>query len=554
MNVYLITATCLSLTGSAFAQTALLREGDLAPTGAPGQLIEIIGKSTVNSQGGFGVNFRSSDGTLDVSGIWGNFAPGSGALIRESMVIAGFEQLRYDIEFGLSSASTCYVTSVDVFGGASNVESVWLDGMPLGLAGDLIPGTTNTFTFFTDATLTDAGVPHFVAGIEDSAGVLVGRGLYSGASPTALYETGDMVPNMPFALSSSAIDFDYKFSPDGSQQLIEMDLDTAGTEDRAMSLNGAGLVLGGTLLREDQPIPTSVGGIAAENWDNFDFYVINNSGQYAITGDTNGATTSDEFILRNGTIWHREGDMIDGNTVVDTIEGLAQNSSNTIAYIWDVVAGADTAEALFIEENLLLMEGDAVDWDGDGVIDPAVTIEGFTGTNSLSLGDDGTVYFTADVDIAGSTLAGFFSITEGSAGTNYCAANANSTGSSARISAQGSVSVVTNNFSLVCNSMPSFSFGFFIVSSQQGFVANPAGSEGNLCIGGAIGRYQAQISNSGAAGAISLLTDLTALPQPNGSVVVLPGDTWNFQAWFRDQAASGMSSSNLSDGLEVVFN
>ena len=88
----------------------------------------------------------------------------------------------------------------------------------------------------------------------------------------------------------------------------------------------------------------------------------------------------------------------------------------------------------------------------------------------------------------------------------------------------------------------------------QGSVANPGGSEGILCLGGAIGRYvgPGQIVNSGATGEVSLALDLTQTPQPTGFVSVQPGETWNFQAWYRD-AVGGTATSNFTDGLEVQF-
>ena len=49
------------------------------------------------------------------------------------------------------------------------------------------------------------------------------------------------------------------------------------------------------------------------------------------------------------------------------------------------------------------------------------------------------------------------------------------------------------------------------------------------------------------------MLDLTSVPQPMGSVAVLGGETWNFQAWFRD-SSMGASTSNFSDGLEMTFN
>ena len=92
------------------------------------------------------------------------------------------------------------------------------------------------------------------------------------------------------------------------------------------------------------------------------------------------------------------------------------------------------------------------------------------------------------------------------------------------------------------------------VRRVQNFVMNPAGSAGNLCLGGAIGRYvgPGQVQGSGAQGQISLTLDLTALPQPNGLVAAQIGESWSWQTWFRD-SSMGAATSNFSDGLEVVF-
>ena len=85
----------------------------------------------------------------------------------------------------------------------------------------------------------------------------------------------------------------------------------------------------------------------------------------------------------------------------------------------------------------------------------------------------------------------------------------------------------------------------------QGFVPFPPGSQGNLCLGGGIGRHAKQIGNSGPAGELFLELDLTALPRPNGTHPVVAGETWNFQCWFRDQNPG--ITSNFSDGIEIVF-
>jgi hypothetical protein len=140
-------------------------------------------------------------------------------------------------------------------------------------------------------------------------------------------------------------------------------------------------------------------------------------------------------------------------------------------------------------------------------------------------------------------------------GTSYCVPGvANSTGYPASIFATGSTSVAANDVTLTSVLVPDNSFGFYLTSTTQGNIANPGGSQGNLCLSGSIGRYvgAGQIQNSGTSGSISLVLDLTQHPTPTGLVSVIPGQTWHFQAWFRD-VASGVATSNFTDGLRVTF-
>ncbi len=84
----------------------------------------------------------------------------------------------------------------------------------------------------------------------------------------------------------------------------------------------------------------------------------------------------------------------------------------------------------------------------------------------------------------------------------------------------------------------------------QGLVFNPGGSQGTLCLGGAIGRLTQYVMNSGAGGRFSARIDLGDLPAPLGSAVD-PGETWHFQAWFRDHNPG--PTSNFSDAVSVPF-
>ncbi len=134
-------------------------------------------------------------------------------------------------------------------------------------------------------------------------------------------------------------------------------------------------------------------------------------------------------------------------------------------------------------------------------------------------------------------------------GTNYCGpAVPNSSGLSAVISAMGSEQVSQNNVTLTAAGLPSNQFGYFLTSQTSGFIANPGGSQGNLCLGGTMGRYSAFVQNSGGAGEFSLQIDLTNMPGPV-QTVVNPGETWYFTAWFRDVG----STSNFTDGIQIDF-
>jgi len=140
-----------------------------------------------------------------------------------------------------------------------------------------------------------------------------------------------------------------------------------------------------------------------------------------------------------------------------------------------------------------------------------------------------------------------------SIGARYCTAAVNSTGASALLGATGSAAAQQNDVTLRCTRMPQNAFSFFLTSATQGFVANPGGSQGNLCLSGGIGRYigPGQVQNSGAAGEVALRINLNQHPTPTGLVSVAAGQTWNFQCWYRD--ANPTVTSNFSDGLAVAF-
>jgi len=144
----------------------------------------------------------------------------------------------------------------------------------------------------------------------------------------------------------------------------------------------------------------------------------------------------------------------------------------------------------------------------------------------------------------------------GTIGTSYCGPVVpNTSGGPAVLTGSGSALVANNNLTLIAEDMPANQFGFFLTSQTQGFVTNPGGSNGNLCLGGTIGRYvgMGQIKNAGAGGTFDLLLNLAQTPAGPVFVSIAAGQTWNFQAWFRDIGPMGQPQSNFTNGLAVTF-
>lgn len=130
-------------------------------------------------------------------------------------------------------------------------------------------------------------------------------------------------------------------------------------------------------------------------------------------------------------------------------------------------------------------------------------------------------------------------------GTNYCVTTINSTGNAAVMCSTGSSSIADNDLTLIATGTPANNFGIFFYGPNQ--VSVPFGN-GTRCVGGGI--YRLGIVLSDNAGTMTKDVDNTAPPLPAGQL--LPGQIWNFQAWFRDTAAGG-SGFNLSDGHWILF-
>ncbi|MEM9379509.1 MAG: hypothetical protein AAGB93_06110 [Planctomycetota bacterium] len=156
------------------------------------------------------------------------------------------------------------------------------------------------------------------------------------------------------------------------------------------------------------------------------------------------------------------------------------------------------------------------------------------------------------LSLDGNTTIELDHVQYGSLGTSYCTANPNSTGHPGIQTVIGSAAVADRELTLVASRLPESSFGYFLASRTQGFVAGAGGSAGNLCLGGSVGRFTSSIFNTGTTGSAAVQANLSAFPTPTGAVAVQPGETWHFQAWHRD-SSGGAPTSNFTDAVSVPF-
>jgi hypothetical protein len=127
----------------------------------------------------------------------------------------------------------------------------------------------------------------------------------------------------------------------------------------------------------------------------------------------------------------------------------------------------------------------------------------------------------------------------------YCLAAPNSVNpNGATMGSGGTTSLQANNFVLNAFGLPPNVLNLFFFGQNQTLV--PFGN-GYRCIAAPF--YRLPPTNADFFGDATFNLDVTNLPQGQ---VILAGQTWNFENWYRDPAAGG-ANYNGSDGLSVLF-
>jgi hypothetical protein len=325
-----------------------------------------------------------------------------------------------------------------------------------------------------------------------------------------------------------------------------IELHTVGVHHATGGNPGGCIQLDVSLLSSVLQVPTFMPAALEHPWSgdcraqgitgfSFDREVLQGSANFQtrphlLSGNHNG-TRAD--YTDDARVWADPGDVFQfGPAPWKTIQSLIPSAQSTLPAGWGAVALSGNPHAGTLDLNLLwnLILQD-VDYIGVAFGQPYNGVSWF-GDHTLRF--DNLILEGVGFDVP------------------YCTAVANSTGATAVLRGLGSPFVNANDLTLSASALPPGTFGYFLTSRTQGFVPNAGGSHGNLCLAGAVGRYvgPGQIQNSGASGALVLALDLHSMPQPSGFIGALAGETWSFQAWYRD-AVGGVATSNFSRGAAV---
>ncbi len=266
---------------------------------------------------------------------------------------------------------------------------------------------------------------------------------------------------------------------------------------------------------------------------------ISSDGAYAVGSEVSGA-----FIWNQTSGATNLGQIPGGgtfdNTLLLCVDQAGQIAGGTFGFgpFGDAIIWTPAHGYRFLDDVLTGLSVDVSGWEPAAVT--AISDDGKTLIgHARAAGTFSTSIFVAVLD-------------GNSVGTDYCnSAVANSSGSPGSMSGEGSSLASANNLELQASDLPPGKFAFFLNSAAAGFIPNPGGSQGHLCLSGAIGRHNAQIGMVDPAGVFAISVDLTNLPRPTGNVSVLAGETWYFQCWYRDTNPG--TTSNFTNGLEILF-
>ncbi|MEM1451499.1 MAG: hypothetical protein AAGI22_20455 [Planctomycetota bacterium] len=433
-------------------------------------------------------------------------------------------------------------------GAAQRIDAIWFNGITILRAGPLIGTGVPSGAMLDEIYEFEVGRQNelLVAG-RASLSPTGGRDVvlrldYSSGLPAITVEALSDTPIAPFTDPIGSIpEFARSFDAvsDGSF-VLPIDLDRGALPVKA------GVASGVATYEDDAPAP-----LPNFIWDLIErpSMCAGLGGTYAVGGRTRTTFNLERrgILVKSGAVVAREGLTLNGtsNLVVRQFLQPTIDMAETgeLFFQLPVRASSTDLEVMMVDTEILIRTGTS---KASGEI-----IESFAGQqDSLRVSRDG-IHCLFHAKLPGNVEV-ICALERQVGGAIPCTSAPNSTGQRGQLRATGSSFIAVDELELIASQLPPDSFGFLCLSRTPGFIANPGGSVGNLCLGGQIGRFVGQVQSSGPAGTITTVVDLAALPQPQGSVPAQVGEIWGFQMWHRDGGPSG-PVSNWTDPWAVRF-
>ncbi|QDV04830.1 hypothetical protein Poly30_03240 [Planctomycetes bacterium Poly30] len=403
----------------------------------------------------------------------------------------------------------------------------WVNDTPLAVPGDAI-GTTLLEWGGSSTPRMTAGPRTFVKGFARPLGNPQGPStqlVVRYPAETIVIASGDTVAGLSGPVSQIRT---FESSPDGTFWVAVVAFESSLTGNEEMAIVGPGGVH-----------RTRVGLLPVTTEDSS--FTSFTSFQDAFTNDRNDVT----FLGRDdyGPVLYRDGAPVRRGPFTQLVDTTADGFALT-----DDLFGNGLG-VLLDGVSLDRIGADGVDASGNGFPDAGFALAGPPpGFRQSAFLEDGRVLAITSLQVPGGGVQNSLVIASLALPNDVvCEGVPNSLGVPSSLRAIGLDKASFNDLELrLINHVGGLTIP--LVSSMSGFVANPGGSVGNLCLGGSIGR--------GLAFTPDLNTTIRiypqALPQPGGFVAAQAGQTWYFQAWHRDFQA-GAVVSNFSSALAVTF-
>ncbi len=566
-------------TSSADAQVVqgLLHEGQ-SLTGIPAaHTVVSFGDVCVNQNGGYAVLVRTHDGANWLSHIWGSATGSAPGLLQTEATHGGLTQTTlgnglgsFGNDIAFTDAGLTAYSASGTGGPLGTFRGAWLGNTPVAIEGTPHPSLTGKYWGEARSLgVTGGGMPYVWGEICTSSGGPVEReGVFSGLNGSnAVMLGGDLLPGLPEPIQLAGEWWpsfpEFSISAQGSNYIASVRMDgpsVNGLNDLAVVFNGAGLMLGGSLVQKGGGVPASIGGLPGEAWDDFSDLGITESGLYIFRAQLKHGGSTRDVIVVNGKIQYREDAAVAGSTTMEYIDfdGMTIGEEGHVAFYGGTLYNQQFPNRqLFFDGQPHIRNGDPVSWGA-----PNPTSGPYLDTmSSVRISSDEGLYFVVRAEglhagyvrvfsyFGAPATPSSFCFGDGS-GTNCICANvgaagegcANSTNEGALLVANGLSKVSADSLTLTVAHCPPNTPGIFF----QGNALQPSPlflGDGLLCTTGGLTRME--VVTTGVDGFVmnSQLTSVTGATNP--------GETRFYQFWYRDPLSPCGSGSNTSNALQV---